>query len=194
MMNIKFKVFDEHLNEMKEMTLEDFEREFTSIYGNYCMVVNNEGYPCYFPDELIYSDIEISELIDSHLNSLVFVVENISKYDAFFITYVENSFTWLSIKKEGNTLQVSEISKYYTQDMNKYFKGGYVLTNKKFFNEVEVIWGPVSISVDEFIEEVISATQKLVKIIGGVNTQFLRSRVMNKMFDFVERMNINGGI
>ncbi|GMQ57182.1 hypothetical protein AN1V17_15770 [Vallitalea sediminicola] len=190
MFNIKFKVFDEDLNEMKVMNLEEFEREFTSIYGNYCMSVEGEGYPYYLPDKLIFSNFEDSQLIDVHLNSLIYVVENLNKYDSFFIKYVENSVTWLLIQKQGNIILLSEIRKLYTVEMNNHLKGGYVITNKEFFNEVELIWGPISINLDEFVDEVINATHILFKVIGEVNQQFQRSCVMNKVFSFVNKTNV----
>ena len=49
MLKIEFKVFEEHLKIMKEMSLEDFEYEFSSIYGNYCMVIKDKSYPFTFP-------------------------------------------------------------------------------------------------------------------------------------------------
>lgn len=186
MINIKFKVFDEDIKEMQNLSKENFQKEYTSIYGNYCMVVNNNGYPLLYPDDLIYSDLEVSELISTHINSLITVYNNLDTYNSVYIKYVENSHSWLQVKRVNEVLYISDIVREYEDEMNNYLVDGYALLEDRFFNDVEVVWGEIKVFIDEFRQEVVRAATLLSEVIGDINPEFLDTSTMRGISEFVK--------
>jgi hypothetical protein len=178
---IKFEIFEDHIQEMKSMNLEEFQKKFTNIYGCFTLFFNGVEYLPYpmedFPLETKYI---YSELILTHFESLIEALELLNSNDYIAVKYIDNPWTWLEIIKEEDSLKFSE-AEYENDNITSW-----IVTDKnlldgakyKSFYQAQVEWAV-------FNRELKSKCQLLLNQINSINPDLMKSKIFNKIKCFI---------
>ncbi|MED4583638.1 hypothetical protein P9578_12705 [Brevibacillus choshinensis] len=181
---IKYEIFEDHVEELKKITVDIFNKEFHQVYGTFTIIINNFEYIPYPPEDLPLSAKGFfSELILTHFEFLIEAVLYLEKADYLCMKYIENPFTWLEIKVKGENLLISELE-IEIDPLNNW-----IHTDQSLFLNAKV--GSIEDSVltrTEFISEIQLALGRFLGEIKEINPDLLRSIYFAKLIDFHNRI------
>ncbi|MFD3156332.1 hypothetical protein ACFIJ5_05650 [Haloimpatiens sp. FM7330] len=186
---IKYSIFENHKEEFKNMTLEEFEKDYNDIYGMFTLIFDGNKFIAYLDNEEEFS-LEtrsvFSELIPSYFDALIYIIKNLDNFPCLFLKYIENSTTWLRLDIKETEIIASEIEIEWNNEMNTGFSNS-VSKRVELFEKInEKSWGDISISKNLFKEEVIKKLYSFIQEINDVNPSLLRSRVFSKHIEFLQ--------
>ncbi|GKX31369.1 hypothetical protein SH1V18_38490 [Vallitalea longa] len=184
---IAYEIFESHIDEMRNMSLKEFDKEFTDIYGNLKIAFGeNEFISSMLEDVPIEVKECMSELITSYLDALICLVDKIENSDVLYLKYIENSFSWLKVKKKNNNLLFYEVNKQYIDEMNNRIRN-FVLVGDDLFTDECILWGPVRIDQALFNKKILSVVTSFVKEIKEINPILIKSNLFRKQLNFINR-------
>ncbi|WPC41183.1 hypothetical protein [Clostridium sp. JS66] len=185
---IKYSIFEDHKEELRSMSLEEFESEFTNIYGMFTLIFDGNEFIPYLDGENEFP-LEVrqgfSELINEYFDGLIYIVSHLEEYPFFYLKYIENDTTWLKISVEEKKMLVSEIEIDWNTEMNNGLKG-IVTTNSELFDTpLQEKWGNVEVEKDIFKAKVTEKLFSFISEIKSANQNVLKSKIFDKQIRYL---------
>lgn len=182
---IKYEIFEDDLDELKVIDLRTFDIEFHQIYGTFTLVVDGQELFPYPSSEMPLSAKRIfSELILTHFELLIQVHDALKTHDYVALKYVENPWTWLEIKVDGEQYILSEL-KYDISPLKSL-----VCTDRNQLKDaLRNSISNVRIAKKEFESELKRNLRKFVHEIENINISLLKSQYLSKVLQFYQEHN-----
>jgi|GEM_PF-3065832 len=180
---IKYILFDEYLNEMKTMSLEEIEYEFSSIYGQFTFEVGDYQYLTFLDQDGIPEELLPSELVDTHFALLLSVIKNLDKKTNVYIKYIENAWTWLKFEIDESTIKIQELECYDSGDDGE-FSSNVVIGEHARFESVKLVKGSHLVKKHLFLEEYNRALSGFINKLRSVNKLILQSKHLRTLMAY----------
>lgn len=188
---IKYSLFNEYLNEMKTMSLEEIEYEFSSIYGQFTFEVGDYQYQTFLDQGVIPEELLTSEQVDTHFGLLLSVVTNLDQKTKVYTKYIENSWTWLKFEIDESTIKIQELECYDSVD-DEGFSSSVVIGEHVRFERAKHIHGPFIVEKVCFLEEYNGALKMFIDDLRSANELILESKHLRNLMEYyVEIINSN---
>lgn len=177
---IKYEIFEDHIEELKQINVNIFDTEFHQIYGTFTIIINDIEYIPYPPEDVPLSVKQIfSELILTHLEFLIEAVTYLETEEYLCIKYIENPFTWLEIKTWGEELSISEL------ELDIHPLNNWIYTDPSFFANAKV--GSIKdekITRSVFVSKIKLVIDTFLNEIKEINHDILCSKHFAKLLEF----------
>jgi len=170
-MKIIYKIYYE--NELKSADLDELEKEFKNIYGEFNIVLGDNYYLPYPSEETIGKNPEIfSESLLVHFEQLLLVAKSFKEQfsDYVAIRYIESPWVWLEFRRSKDYVYISEIF-YEAGDLGEFI----VYKDKYFINSNREKDISICIKVNELIDEVVNKTEGFIQDLIKINPLIIKS-------------------
>ncbi len=185
---IKYSIFEDDIEEFRNMKLEEFEKEYTHIYGMFTLVFGGNQFIQYLDEEDQYpleAKHIFSELITTYFDALIYITDHLDDFEYLYLKYIENRSTWLELHVEENEILVSSLKVGWDVEMNNELKNS-VSTERGFFESPkEIEWDNVRIRKDKFKIELNESLYNFLKEIKAVNQSILSSKLFSKQLEYL---------
>ncbi|WP_027625597.1 hypothetical protein [Clostridium lundense] len=185
---IKYFIFEDDKEDFSIMSLEEFEREFTNIYGMFTVIFDGNKFISYLDEENecpLEARRVFSELINAYFDGLIYIVSHLEEYSFFYLKYIENSTTWLKFSVKETEILVSEIEINWNQEMNNGLKN-IVTTHSELFNTpIQETWGDVRLKKEIFKAEVTDKLFSFISEIKSTNQNILKSKIFSEQIRYL---------
>lgn len=180
---IKYSLFDKYLNEMKTMSLEEIEYEFSSIYGQFTFEVSDYQYQTFYDQGVIPEEFLTSELVDTHFGLLLSVVTNLDQKTKVYTKYIDNSWTWLKFEIDESTIKIQELECYDSVE-DEGFSSSVVIGEHVRFERAKHIHGPFIVEKVCFLEEYNGAIKRFIDDLRSANELILESKHLRNLMKY----------
>lgn len=174
MITIKYEIFEDDVEDLRKIDLVTFDEEYSEIYGNFTVIIDEEEFIPYPSDTDSLSDKRFySELILTHFSLLNQVLKLINKEDYIALKYVENSTDWLEFKVKKDSLIIS----FLNYDERNIPSNRLICTNERFFKRAK--YGLIKqriVSKNNFENELKEKTSIFLEEIKRINPSILKSK------------------
>lgn len=185
---IKYSIFEDDKEKFKSMSLEEFEDEFTNIYGMFTIISDGNKFIQYLDEEnkfLLETRRMFSELINVYFDGLIYIVNHLDEYPLFYLKYIENRTTWLEVLVEEKEILISEVERDWTHEMNNGLDC-IVTTQSKLFNiRTYKTWGNIRIEKEKFKSELNEKLFLFLCEIKSQNQSILKSKIFNEQIIYL---------
>jgi len=177
MIKIKYEIFEDHVEELKNIDLLAFDIDYTEIYGLFTITLNEHDFVPFPDDNMPLSAKRMfSEGIITHLELLNEVLTTLNQHNYVALKYIENSSSWLEFKVIKDFIKVSELEK----EVNSL--NSLICTNDKFLIGAKYgSFKEILVSKKEFEDEVLQKTKLFLEEIENINPLILKSKYFSKL-------------
>ncbi|MEK3786892.1 hypothetical protein [Paenibacillus sp. FSL K6-1230] len=168
---IIYKVYYE--DELRLADLEELEREYKNIYGEFNVRLGDYYYLPYPSEETIGKNPEIfSEALLIHFEQLYLVAKSFKKQisDYVAIHYIESPWVWLEFRRINDYVYISELF-YEAGDLGDFI----VYKDNYFINSNRDKEKNICITVNEFIDQVESKIELFIQDLIKINPLLSKS-------------------
>ncbi|QHE52761.1 hypothetical protein [Pontibacillus sp. HMF3514] len=178
MFKIKYEIFEDYKEELSEIGLSTFDKEYNQVYGPFTIIVGEHEFIPYPSDDLPVSAKEIfSELILSHFELLNEVDRLLNNYDYVALKYIEDHWSWLEfVKVDEGLIKISELE-YEIIELDSL-----LCINKEFLSGAK--YGAIREIITpkaDLHHEIKKSTKMFIEEIRNVNPQLLNSKYFSKI-------------
>lgn len=159
--SFKYEIFNDELMAIKQMSVDEFEKDFEEVYGNFCLNIRGIEYP-FFPSDDSSEEEKgyYSEPILAHLNNYIKSVQTLSNEEFVSIPFTDAN-NWITIKNIKNNLYISHVI----------YEGSYLGMNSKVkrgnFTDLEVSFfhfkGELKKVCDKFLRNIELVNREIPK-------------------------------
>ncbi|MEW9672779.1 hypothetical protein [Ammoniphilus sp. 3BR4] len=178
---IKYEIFEDDVAEFRNINVSTFDADYGQIYGLLTIVLGGYEFIPYPPEDLPLSAKRVfSELILRHFELLIDVLSTIKTNDYVALKYIENPFTWLEIKVQKDSLEVTELEfdEYESLD-------SLIITDKSYFYGARYgSFKQVIIPHSEFEMEIRKKVKAFIREINSINPNLLKSKYFTHLLNF----------
>lgn len=176
---IKYEIFEDDINELRNINLQSIMSEFNQIYGCFTLLINGKEFIPYPPPEMRLNTKRIfSELILTHFDLLIDVYFELKKQNYVVLKYIENPWTWLEFIRNGSEITVSKlnISISARQPIQTNRDLFIRATKEKIINEC-ILW-------EQFKNELFDKSKTLLIELEAINRNILKAPRFQQVIDF----------
>ncbi|KKI92784.1 hypothetical protein WQ54_07870 [Bacillus sp. SA1-12] len=179
---IKFKIFEEELEELKLLNKSSFDRDYGQLYGNFTMVFNGVEYPSYPSLDSSLEETRLySEPILTHLNNLIDATNSLETDNFIAILSPCDVGNWLIIERK-----LSKISFSHVKLKERYYNSNFNLNKAKFINSKEGLFKDIEIDFNNLRKEIKTSCLILLGQIEQMNKDILDSKSLQKIKSYIK--------
>ncbi|MFJ7914331.1 MULTISPECIES: hypothetical protein [unclassified Lysinibacillus] len=172
MFEIKYEIFEDDVDELRELDILTFDKEYNQIYGLFTLNVDGHNFIPYPPDNIPLSAKRIySELILTHFKLLNDVVTLLDHHNYIALKYIENNSSWLELKIKNDLIKVTKRDCEIGSSLNSLI----CIEDKFLRGAMYGSFHDIPIIKEQFTNEINNKTKMFIEEIKSINPNILKS-------------------
>ncbi|WP_078410778.1 hypothetical protein [Priestia abyssalis] len=178
MINIKYEIFEDDVEELRIIDVLTFDKEYHQIYGLFTLTVGEHNFIPSPPDNIpLSAKRSYSELILTHFKLLNETVSLLDTNGYVALKYIENDSQWLELKVEKDLIKVSELKYEIRTSLDSF-----ICTEEKFLRGAKYgSFKEITVLKKQFENEVKKKTRLFLEEIKSINPVLLESKFFNRI-------------
>lgn len=173
-------MFEDDIEELKTIESGIFDKKWHQIYGLFTLVIGGHEFVAYPNQNMPLSAKRMfSELLLTHFDLLIDVFNLINSHDYIALKYIENSWSWLEIQVENETLIISELNYEISSLKDLVQTDRFLLKNASYGS-----FSKIRTHKNDFLSEIRIKTINFIEDIQGINGSILGSVYFSKLLNF----------